>query len=176
MSGLSRVCVVILDRRGHLGSIGESILGALGVKRLRVVDAPADVLPLMARMRPDLILINGVTENAFWAESVHAIRNSEKSPDPFTPLILMTPDASRQTVVSAMRQGIDSVLLLPVKPPDLHRHIVLLAQAQRTFVRLPTYFGPCRRRFAEEMVAPGFDRRTGEAGGIDLRDAALGLA
>ena len=86
------------------------------------------------------------------------VRLSHDSPNPYVPIMMITGHTERQKVEAARDAGITEFLAKPVTAQGLFLRIAEIVERPRPFVRCAEYFGPDRRRRADERY-PGPWRR-----------------
>ncbi len=109
----------------------QAIDGWQAIEILR--DFPADVVLCDLHMAP----IDGV-------EFTKAVRNSEDSPNPFVPIIMVTGDATEKTMVRAEAAGVNDFVAKPMTSSTLFNHISAILADPPVFVREGTDMRPAR--------------------------------
>ena len=79
-------------------------------------------------------------------EYTNFIRTDSNSPDPFTPIILMTGHTDIRRVITARDTGVNELLAKPISARTLYDRILAVIEKPRPFVRTKLFFGPCRLR------------------------------
>jgi CheY-like chemotaxis protein len=155
--GMESLRVLVVDDSPYMIAIVETLLGAMGVREVRGVDAGQNVLAEIRSFEPDLIVIDHMMKPKSGLEVIRDIRDLEDDPLRFIPIILMTGYTQQGVVTQArFRAGADAVLIKPVSARRLYDCIVALHESTRTFVRTRSYFGPDRR--AADRPFEGLDK------------------
>jgi FixJ family two-component response regulator len=97
-------------------------------------------------------------------EFTRLVRNSNDSPNPMIPIIMITGHATVSRVADARDAGVTEFLAKPLTARGVIGRVVQVIEHNRAFVRTEDYFGPDRRRRSE----PGFTgpfRRTNDRKG-----------
>lgn len=125
--------------RGMLLDLGvtdpaQAIDGWQAIEMLR--DYPADVVLCDLHMAP----IDGI-------EFTKSVRNSENSPSPFVPIIMVTSDATEKTMARAEAAGVNGFVAKPMTSSTLFTHISAVLAEPPVFVRegkdmRPAHCGP----------------------------------
>lgn len=154
--------VLVVDDNPQIRELLVTILDALHVKHIReAADGDAGFKEVCAAP-PDIVLTDWVMEPVDGVELVRRIRQSDKSPNPFLPVVMITSSCSSTEVIEARDAGISEFLVKPITPKALYERIVSLVERPRPFIRTKTFFGPCRRQ----------DRQAGYGGPERRRDGA----
>ena len=91
-------------------------------------------------------------------EFVKRIRAHPLSPNPFIPVVMVTAQTDKDTVVRARDAGISAFVAKPVTYNALEAKVKLVMSEDREFVRSSQYVGPDRRR-RDRPVLGNMDRR-----------------
>jgi DNA-binding response OmpR family regulator len=83
-------------------------------------------------------------------ELVKLIRTSPDCPNPFVPVIMLTGHSQAEHVREARDAGATEFLAKPISAKGVLARMTLVIESPRSFVRTKEYFGPCRRRRADE--------------------------
>lgn len=62
------------------------------------------------------------------------------------PVILVTSNLTRETVLAGRDAGVDEFVSKPIAPAALQQRLQMVVETPRPFVDHPVYIGPCRRR------------------------------
>jgi len=91
-------------------------------------------------------------------ELTRLIRNDERSPNPFVPIIMISGHTEKYKVEAARDAGVTEFLAKPITAQNLFARIAEIVERPRAFVRCDNYFGPDRRRHQNDDY-PGPWRR-----------------
>ena len=99
------------------------------------------------------------------------VRRSDKSLKPEVPIIMLTTNANRQTVLDARDSGIHEFLARPLTSGALYDRVKKAASVPRQFVHEGDYIGPARRWLGEGGAIPVKKKKvaTGEFGHPKVR-------
>ncbi len=86
-------------------------------------------------------------------EFVREVRTSEKSSNPFVPIIMITGHTEKHRVEAARDAGVTEFIAKPITAQSLFTRIAEIVERPRAFVRAETYFGPDRRRRTPDNYA-----------------------
>lgn len=152
------ITVLIIESSRAMFDLTKGVLTSFGVNQVYAAYGHDDGYDAYRRMAPDLIIIDWLGEPQSGLELTRKIRKDPTSPNPFTPIILMTGYSQKSRVIKARDSGITEFLVKPFTAKALYQRIEQLIERPRSFVKCDNYFGPDRRR-----------KRDGEYSGPDRR-------
>ena len=123
-----KIKVLIIEDEKHTRSIIRSQVHGLGCREIFEAGDGKEGLLELARVRPHFVLcdihmpvMDGLQFlRALRALKIGAVRN--------TPVIFLTADSQRDTVVFAKEQGVTGYLVKPCSAAQIQAHIVALAE------------------------------------------------
>src|SRR5690606_12159666 len=151
--------VLIVESTRAMSDLTKSVLMTFGVTDMHTAFDSTEGFNLFCSVEPDLVIIDWLQEPDNGLELTRRIRSDKRSPNPFTPIILMTGYSQKRRVVQARDSGITEFLVKPFTAKALYQRIEQIIEMPRYFVVSEKYFGPDRRRRRENSYA-GPDRRT----------------
>lgn len=154
----SRITVLICDDSYYIRSLVRSFLDGFGVGQvLEAADAREGFMEFISE-DPDIIISDWNMGETSGIDLVHLIRWSEKSPNPFVPIIMLTGYTELDRIKQARDAGISGYLAKPLTATGLYKQLRIAADDRRSFIRDDEFFGPDRRtRSRGEYEGP--DRR-----------------
>ena len=155
---LSHLDVLIVDSNPHMLTILRTALHELGIVKLRDVNDPDKAFQMFKGQQADLIFSNwapGHDELKF----LNQIRDPDKSPNPFVPIIIVTAYCEQANVIAARDLGMTEFLAAPVSVKSIYQHICSVLNDGRLFIKETKFFGPDRRRHEGNPIK-GEDRRS----------------
>ena len=117
------VTILLVDDNQHMRILLTEILRAIGVR-------PA---------RPPVHAVDGV-------DFVRLLRNSQDSPNPMCPVIMLSGHSTERRIFEARDVGVNEFLSKPVTARGVLSRISQIIDHPRPFIRCEDYFGPDRRR------------------------------
>lgn len=156
------ITVLVVESTKAMFDLTKSVLVTFGVNQVYSAFGYEEGFELFCRLNPDLVIIDWLDEPKNGLELTKRLRRDPKSPNPFTPVILMTGYSQKKRVLQARDSGITELLVKPYTAKTLYQKIEQLIEKPRHFVRSESYFGPDRRREAREEGYKGPERRTPE--------------
>ena len=155
-----------------------NVLRAFGFRDIFEANNGADALELFWCKQIDLIITDHFMPLYTGADLTRHIRWTEDSPNPYVPIIAVTPGTTRMVVEQLRDAGVNEIVAKPFTPKDLLAKITATIQRPREFVKCENYIGPDRRRHdASSYNGPerrnGMDRRNNreQYNGEDRRGA-----
>lgn len=143
---LSHVTVLLVDDMRPMLSLTKSILLTFGFTNIVTAENGQDGYKKYCHHKPDFILTDWLMDPVDGLELTRMVRKNPDSPNPFTPIIMMTGFSSRMRVMKARDHGITEFLVKPFTAKDLYSRVFQIIERPRQFVSTEEFFGPDRRR------------------------------
>lgn len=161
MSGtlFEQLKAIIVDDNVHMRSLLRSLLNSAGIKDIAEAGNGAAAITLMRERKCDLVLSDMAMSPMDGIDFTRDIRNSEQSPNPFVPIIMITGHTEKNRVEAARDAGVTEFLAKPITAQNLFSRIAEIVERPRAFVRCENYFGPDRRRRQVEDYAGPWRRK-----------------
>lgn len=128
----------------------KSLLQIYGFVNIQSARNGAEGFDIFCRDAPDLVITDWMMKPMDGITLTQKLRTDPRSPNPFVPVVLMTGFGERRRVIEARDAGVTEFLVKPFNARDLYRRIAQIIERPRLFVRSEGYFGPDRRRKAEQ--------------------------
>ena len=136
-----RVCVV--DDNRNFQNLFRTLLRGMGFRRVDLFADPKDALELVTSTPIDLTFVDLVMPRQNGIDWVRGARRAARLANPTMPIALVSGHVDRRVLEAAIRAGVDDILVKPLSPATLHRHIRRLLRHPVPYVRGPDgYFGP----------------------------------
>jgi CheY-like chemotaxis protein len=145
-SRLANISILLIDPDKELSLLIRKVLKALGFSTVHVSRDGSAALQLMKKETVDIIITDWDMAPMSGIEFISHVRNSEESPNPFVPIIMLTGHAKRKHVETARDKGITEFMVKPFTTKALCDRIILVIDHPRNFIMSPAYRGPDRRR------------------------------
>ena len=160
MSGydFTHISVLVCDDSFYIRSLVKNFLTGFGVTKIFDADDAEEGFKSFVDNQPDLVITDWQMGHTSGLDLVYLIRWSEKSPNPFVPIIMLTGFTERQRVEEARDAGISGYLAKPLSAGQLYKRLCKLIDDRRAFVKQGEYFGPDRRVHSSKNFQ-GEDRR-----------------
>ncbi len=138
--------VLLVESTRAMADLTKSILMTFGVTDIHTAFTAQEGYEKFCTLEPDLVIIDWLQEPDSGLDLTRRIRSSGDSPNPFTPIILMTGYSQKKRVLLARDSGITEFLVKPFTARALYQRIEQIIEMPRYFVVSDKYFGPDRRR------------------------------
>ncbi|HWY62183.1 MAG TPA: response regulator [Rhizomicrobium sp.] len=145
--------VLIVEDNQHMRSLLRALLNSVGIREIAEASNGSSALNLLRERKCDMILTDLAMQPMDGLEFSRTVRTSEKSPNPFVPIIMITGHTERHRVEEARDAGVTEFLAKPITAQSLFSRLAEIMERPRAFVRTETYFGPDRRRKTPESYA-----------------------
>ena len=154
----SRICVLVCDDSPYIRMLLRSFLKGFGVGRIiETIDAREGFMEFIHE-DPDIIISDWNMGETSGIDLVNLVRWSEKSPNSFVPIIMLSGYTEIERIRQARDAGISGYLAKPLTADGLYRQLRAAADDRRSFIRDDDFFGPDRRsRLRDEYE--GTERR-----------------
>jgi CheY-like chemotaxis protein len=153
-----KVSVLVCDDSRQIRSLVKGCLNMFGVKSVVEASNADEAFARLVETQPDLVITDWNMPPTSGLELVRRIRQSDDSPDPYVPIIMLTAHTEIGRVKVARDNGVSSFLAKPMSADSLYRRIVSLVEDRRPFIRSGDFFGPDRRHHADAPFG-GSERR-----------------
>jgi DNA-binding response OmpR family regulator len=145
-----RLRVALVESNEQVRALLRRLLHKTGIACVEYSDG-ATALAALPTVRPDCVLADLASDGIGFARELRRALDREVQT---IPLIMMTSQIDRKLIESARDNGVDAVLLTPVTAATLRARITDTVYRTRSFVRVPGYTGPCRRRRNTDYDGP----------------------
>ena len=166
-SAFEALKVLIVEDNQHMRMLLRSLLASLGIREIHEAGNGSMALEMLNEKKCDLVLSDLAMKPMDGLEFTRAVRQSERSANPFLPIIMITGHTEKCRVEAARDAGVTEFLAKPITPHSLFARIAEIVERPRAFVRSDNYFGPDRRRKALEHYAGPWRRHD------DFQDLAI---
>jgi two-component system chemotaxis response regulator CheY len=132
---LNRLQVLVVDDNEYMRGVLKTVLRAVGITQVVAVDSGEAALAALREQPFDLALIDWLMLPMPGPELVRQLRNSEFSPNPYLPIIMVTAHTEIRNIRAARDVGITEFLAKPVTAKGVLERIVAIIERPRPFVR-----------------------------------------
>lgn len=172
---MHRISVLVVEDNQPMLDIAKSLLLTFGVGHVIGASDGEIGFKRFCEYNPDIVIADWMMKPMDGITFTRMIRNNERSPNPYVPVILMTGFSERRRVLQARDAGVTEFLVKPFNARDLYKRIAQVIERPRQFVRSGDFFGPDRRRqprtgTAESRQYSGPYRRENDADSVDVRE------
>lgn len=158
---LRDVAVLIVDDQDFIRSLVREMLRVLGCSK--IYDAPdgEKAWEIVKTKSIDLVIADWYMQPMAGLELTRLIRNDKASPNPYVPVLMISGYSEWSRIIEARDAGINEFVVKPLSAKALFGRIQYVIEHPRQFVRTQTFFGPDRRRKAQDVK----DDRRGKGAG-----------
>lgn len=141
----SNIRVLVVDDSHYIRSLVRSFLEGFGVAEVIEAIDGQDGFMAFIEDDPDMVITDWNMGETSGIDLVYLIRWSEKSPNPFVPIIMLSGYTERERIEQARDAGVSGYLAKPLTAANLYRRMCSTANDRRSFIRDDDFFGPDRR-------------------------------
>ena len=128
--------IVVVDPSRTMQTLIRSMIMPLRPKRLRIHDSATEALHDMIAEPPSLVFTEWRMRPMSGMRLVSVMRNATVESLCRVPIVVVTGDATRRNVETALRAGAQAVLAKPLSSCDLRRRIEFILADERRFERV----------------------------------------
>jgi len=155
---IAHMSFLVVDDNKHMRALVKSILHSFGTKNVHDAANGAEAYKELKVFPADVIITDWNMAPMNGVEFTRMIRTDKDSPNPFTPIIMLTGHTERHRIMNARDSGVNELLAKPISAKGLYSRICAIIDNPREFVRTKNYFGPDRRRKKSDDYT-GIERR-----------------
>ncbi len=150
---------LVVEDNLHMRTLLRSLLTALGLKQVYEAGDGEAAFKILCSKLPDLILTDLTMKPVDGIAFTRRVRLANDSPNPYVPIIMVTGHTERRRVEAARDAGVTEFLAKPITAQGLFLRIAEIVERPRPYVRCAAYFGPDRRRRADESYLGPWRRK-----------------
>ncbi|NMM44518.1 response regulator [Rhodospirillaceae bacterium KN72] len=158
----TRLSVLLVEDSAFMRSVFVNVLRALGVERILIAEDGEQAIKIMTPAAGtkgtmigtsgvDLIICDYFMPTVDGAMFLRWLRRSDRSPDRFIPVIMVSAAADMDVIFTARDAGVDEFLAKPFSAAMLAQRLTAVIEHPRPYIYCPRYFGPDRRRRAKPV-------------------------
>ncbi len=151
--------ILVVDDNQQMIELLKTVLESFGIMSVFSATSGHEGFRMMCSKKPDLVITDLIMPDGDGIELIQNIRNHQKSPNQYVPVIMITGYAEKAKVINARDAGITEILLKPFNARDLFKRIERMVESPKKFVRSENFFGPDRRRKKQTEQYQGPYRR-----------------
>ncbi len=170
---LSHLNVMLVEKHGYMRRLLRDVLRQLGIRDVRDCDNVEEALEMFVERPADMVMTD-------WAPGLDGIkllkslRNSDLSPNPYVPVIVITANTESRHIYTARDSGMTEFLAKPISATRVYLRVCSVIERRRMFISNQRFFGPDRRRLSKESFSGENRRSHGHINGPERRDQSLG--
>jgi len=156
---LENLKALIVEDNGHMRALLRALLNSAGIKDVIEAGNGQMAIEMLRERKSDLVLSDLAMKPMDGLELTRYLRNSDNSPNPFVPIIMISGHTEKYRVEAARDAGVTEFLAKPITAHNLFARITEIIERPRAFVRCDSYFGPDRRRHQHDDYTGPWRRR-----------------
>lgn len=160
MADYSSLKILLIEDNQHMRSIVAAILKGSGIRNVREARDGAEGLDMLRQFPADIALVDFNMDPIDGVEFTKMLRNASDSSNPYLPVVMITGHSERSRVIQARDAGVNEFVVKPLTARALLGRLDSVIMRPRPFIRCKTYFGPDRRRTADQNYPGPFRRNT----------------
>jgi two-component system chemotaxis response regulator CheY len=138
--------ILLVDDNRHMRVLLSEILRAVGVNQIFQAGDGAEGLQMMRSYEMDIVITDLAMQPLDGIDFVRLLRNSPDSPNPLTPVVMITGHSTMSRIREARDVGVNEFLAKPITARGVLLRLQQIIDHPRSFIRTDDYFGPDRRR------------------------------
>jgi two-component system chemotaxis response regulator CheY len=143
---IEQLCIIVIDDNGFLANITRQALKSAGAQHVYSANNAETAFASLRSNAPRVIILSMAYNSGVSAlELIRMIRAGKAGTDPRVPIIAVSDDANRSTVMRARDMGVHAFVPRPFSARQLVAHVVSAARDGRRFIRSKSFIGPDRR-------------------------------
>ena len=166
--------VLYVDPNERAHTVVRTILNAMEIKKCNSLFETEGLFKELSRRPPDILITEYKLDDIDGLELIRRIRQDDKAPDHYLPIILLTGHTERRIVAGARDAGVHHVLAKPISIQQFYGAISWLVTNPVPFIQSGEYYGPDRRR--KERPFDGEERRSAAAAAEEAAGQAAATA
>ncbi|WP_241095044.1 response regulator [Marinicauda algicola] len=144
-----RLNILVVDDNAAMRGLVRTVLTAFGCEMIFEASTAQHCVEVLRAKAIDIIVLDWKMKPVDGISLVKLLRNPNKSPNPYVPIIMLTAYAELSKVREARDAGVTEFMAKPFSADALYRRIQSIVNRPRPFVRTKVFFGPDRRRLAK---------------------------
>lgn len=170
-----KIKILLVEDNQPMLMLLKNVLYSFGIGTVLTALDGDEAFDIFCRENPDLVISDWMMSPGDGIALSNRIRNEQKSPNQYVPIILMTGFSEKRRVLHSRDNGITEFLVKPFNARDLYKRLQKIIEKPRQFVRCENFFGPDRRRPKPDPNYKGPMRRhTDDVGQTDSDDVNIG--
>ena len=132
---LRNLRILVVDDSRTARKYLSRCLSDLGAAEVVAAEDGADAIDTLRNFAADIVISDLNMAPLDGIQFTRLVRNSEDSPAPYVPIILLTAEATRKQLENALEAGVHSFLAKPVSAEKLRKHILHTMNTEYEFLK-----------------------------------------
>lgn len=145
--------VLVVDDNAAMRGLVRTVLTAFGCEKIFEASTAQHCVEILRAEAIDVMVLDWKMKPVDGISLVRMLRDTDKSPNPFIPIIMLTAYTEPSKVHEARDAGVTEFMAKPFAAEALFRRIQVIINRPRPYVRTKQFFGPDRRR----LVKPDYE-------------------
>ncbi len=150
---LENLHILVVDDLPGTRRLMHDVLVSLGVGTVELMPDGEAAWSAIKQNPPDVLVADWEMAPLDGIALTRRVRDVEKSPNPYMPVIMMTAHTALERVREARDAGATEFLAKPITTRSIAGRLTEVIERPRPFVRAKDFFGPDRRRRPDPAYA-----------------------
>jgi CheY-like chemotaxis protein len=159
----NRLRFLVVDDNAHMRRIVRTLLHGFGAREVYEAEDGTNGLESFSQYSPDIVITDWIMPALDGLEMVRRIRQSERSVNPYVPIIMLSGHSEKRRIMDARDAGVTEFMAKPISAKMLYQRVLNVVANPRPFIKTQTYFGPDRRRNVNSGYVGPERRKGGDA-------------
>lgn len=146
---------MFVDDSPYMRRLIHDLLVAMGFGKVVTASDGESALQVYKEEVPDILITDASMQPMDGYEFSRRIRTDPSNPNLYVPIIMLSGHVEMANVEKARDNGITEYLAKPVSAGSLQQRVISVIEQPRQFVKVGNYFGPDRRRHADDLYKGG---------------------
>jgi two-component system chemotaxis response regulator CheY len=133
----AKLTVLVVEDQEYIRKLIVQLLKKLGCASVIEAGDGEEGLQVLSRSTPDLVICDIKMEPVDGLTLLHKVRAGEGVRNAQIPIIFLTSDSERETVVQAIQAEVDGYMVKPVSPADLKAKITAVLSKRLSAASMP---------------------------------------
>lgn len=142
---LGELNILVLEKHLLVRRLLTDVFAQFGVATVFSTASPREAFEYFSEHTPDIVLCDW-TPDLDGIAFIRQIRQSDDSPNPYVPVVVVTANTELRHVCIARDNGMTEFLAKPVSAKTIYGRLCSVIENPRPFIRVGQFFGPDRRR------------------------------
>ncbi len=151
---LKQLRILLVDDDFAMRALLRDVLRVFNVGDIQTAQDGQSALMVMRNYPADIVIIDWQMKPMNGLDCLKHIRQSNDTPNPFVPIIMLTAFSDKPRVVACRDAGITEFMAKPITAKRLYNRIAAVIEDERNYIRAPDFFGPDRRRAERPFFGP----------------------
>ena len=151
---MSALKILIVDDNAAMRGIVRAVLSAFGCINVKEASDARAAFQIVNAEPVDVLIVDWKMKPVDGLALVKRLRDPEKSPNPYLPIIMLSAYSEAAKVREARDAGVTEFMVKPFNAGALYARLAAIVNRPRPFVRTKAFFGPDRRRLNADHDGP----------------------